>query len=300
MSVIPIGRGKRKPTRAEVEKGAAPAEERVVAKQIVSVKSDIEAAIPRDRWDRPLIIQPDGGKPVAYRRASTVAEVLEDHYGLNLWHRRLTVEGLAQRPDLVQAAHTASKKELDEIVEAAIDQAGGNVASRNGTTMHRLTDLLDQGQDVPMGLPSNIIAMLEEYQKATERFEWLDSERFVVQDKIKVAGTYDRRAFDRKTGLRMIGDLKTGQNLEYLAVKTPAQVAVYASGDHYDLDGDREPHGADRDKGFLIHLPWVDDPREATCEIRSLDLRVGRKAILEAFRVERFRNIKADQTLVRF
>ena len=32
---------------------------------------------------------------MAYRRASTVAEVLEDHFGLHQWQLRLVVEGLA-------------------------------------------------------------------------------------------------------------------------------------------------------------------------------------------------------------
>lgn len=271
------------------------------AKKIVSVKSDIESAIARDRWDRPLIIPRDGeGKPVAYRRASTVAEVLEDHFGLQQWKIRLTAQGLAARPDLVQSLHTAkTSKEVGAICEEAFIYAGGDVAARNGTTIHALTEKLDNGEGLPGGLPSNIVAMLEAYEETTKRFEVLDTERFVVQDKIQVAGTYDRRLLDTQTGLIVIGDLKTGQNLEYQALKTPAQVAVYAAGDWYDLDGEREPHGAHRDRGLLIHLPWVDDPKDATCELRWLDLRIGRKAIAEAFRVENFRKLKANQTLLR-
>lgn len=268
-------------------------------KPIVSAKSDIESAIARDRWDRPLIIPPDGeGKPVAYRRASTVAEVLEDHYGLDMWRRRLTAEGLARRPDLVQAIHTASKKEVGEICEEAFLYAGGDTASRNGSTMHALTDALDKGEDLPQGLPSHIVAMLEKYEEAMKRFRYLDGERFVVQDRIKVAGTYDRRLYDEVTGETIIGDLKTGQSLAHLALKTPAQVAVYAAGVHYDLDGEREPHGASKDRGLLIHLPWTDNPSEAVCELRWLDLRIGRKAIMEAFRVERFRKMTSNQTML--
>lgn len=274
-----------------------PFERRVNGKRIASVVSDVESLIERDQWERPKIIPPGGGKAVSYRRASTVAEAIEDHIGLENWRRRLTAEGLAQRPDLVQAIHTASKKEVGQIVEQAITQAGGDVASRNGSTMHALTDRLDMGLDLPPGLPANIVAMLEAYERATERLVMLDSERFVVQDKIRCAGTYDRRLYDEKTGLTVIGDLKTGQSLEHLALKTPAQVAVYAAGVHYDLDGEREPHGANRDVGMLIWLPWTDDPAEAICELRRMDLRVGRKAIMEAFRLETFRRLKAAQTM---
>lgn len=269
-------------------------------KPVKAVKSDIESAIPRDQWDRPLITPRDGeGKAVAYRRASSVAEALEDHFGLNKWEIRLTCEGLAQRPDLVQSLHGAKNaKEVGAVAKEAFVQAGGGVAARNGQTMHSLTEKLDLGEDLPTGLPSNIIAMLEAYEKGTKRFKPLDTERFVVCDKIKVAGTYDRRLLDTRTGMRLIGDLKTGQQLKYQTLKTPAQVAVYAAGEWYDLDGEREPHGADRDRGLLIHLPWTNDPAEAYCELRWLDLRIGRAAIKEAFRVERFRGMKPDQTLL--
>lgn len=266
-------------------------------KPIAAVESDIPAQIERDQWDRPKIIPPGGGKPVSYRRASTVAEVLEDHYGLNRWKMRLTAEGLAQRPDLVQAIHTATSKEVGIICEEAFLQAGGDVASRNGTTMHALTDKIDKGEARPKGLPPHINAMLDAYARAMERFEYLDGERFVVQDKIKVAGTYDRRLLDTKTGEVLIGDLKTGQSIEHLALKTPAQVAVYASGVHYSLDGEREPHGASRDRGLLIWLPWTEEPSAAVCDLKYLDLRIGRKTIMEAFRVEEFRKIKAAQSM---
>ena len=124
----------------------------------------------------------------------------------------------------------------------------------------------------------------------------LDTEKFTVQDHIKVGGTYDRRVFDTKTERTFIADLKTGK-LTHLATKTPAQVAVYAAGVHYDLDGEREEHGAERGLGLLIHLPWTEKPEEAVCDVRWLDLRVGRKAITEAMRVERFRKLTIAQTM---
>lgn len=275
-------------------------------KPIVGAVSDVEAMIARDQWERPLILPPDhephrGCTPKkcgqAYRRASTIAEELEDHFGLENWKRRLLAEGLAQRPDLVHAVHTATRAELAELIEEALDQAGANVASRNGSTMHALTDRLDRGLDMPSGLPANIVAMLEKYEEATAHLKVLDSERFVVQDKIKASGTYDRRVYDARHDLTLIGDLKTGQNLKHLALKTPAQVAVYATGVHYDLDGDREPHGADRDRGLLIWLPWTENPSEALCEIHWLDLRVGRKAILEAMRINKIRKLNEHQTM---
>lgn len=268
------------------------------SKPLVAVVSDVEALIARDQWDRPKIIQPDGSV-IAYRRASSVAEEIDGHIGLDKWHSRLTAVGLSQRPDLVQQVGVAKNtKEIGLIVEEAQKQAGRDVASNNGSYMHRLTDLLDTGRDIPAGLPSHVEAMLEKYEQATADLEVLDTERFVVDDEWRVAGTYDRRVRSRKTGRILIGDLKTGQNLTYQALKTPAQVAVYAKAVWYDLDGEREPHGAEADWGLIIHLPWTTDPREAVCDLRWLDLRIGREAIKEAFRLEDFRKIKYTQTML--
>lgn len=269
------------------------------SKPIVSAVSDIEVAIARDQWERPLILPEDGGDPVAYRRASSVVEALEDHYGLNVWKARMTAQGLAMRPDLLHSVHTATKSELNDTLEEAFVYAGGDVAARNGSTLHALTDKLNQGLDVPEGLPNNIIAMLEAYERTVlSRFEYLDGEKFVVCDPIKVAGTYDTRLRHKQTGSIHIGDLKSGQNTKYLAIKLPAQVAVYAAGKWYTLDGERESHGADRDRGLLIHLPWVEKPEDAKCELRWIDLRVGRAAIKEALRIDTFRKIKSSQTLL--
>lgn len=268
------------------------------AKPLVAAEGSFEALVDRDQWDRPKIIQPGGGKVTAYRRMSTVAEAIDDHYGLDVWKQRMIAQGLAQRPDLVQAIHTATKGELADIIEVALDQAGANVASRNGSTLHALTDLVDRGQPLPKGLPAHIQAMIDKYREVTERFEVLDSERFVVCDAIQAAGTYDRRLRDKTDGRVYIGDLKTGQDYKRIALKTAGQVAGYAAGVHYDLDGERSPHGAERDRGVFIWVPWTDDPTYARAEVKWLDLRVGRKAILEAMRLNDFRKIKAEQIML--
>ena len=295
-----------KPVASVTPISAAPSRkaggEQRVEKRIVGAVAGVEAVLPRDQWDRPLILLPDGSARVAYRRASAVAESLEDHFGLHQWEKRLTAEGLALRPDLMQEVSIAMGrvdrvKLIGEITTQAIEVAGGSIASRNGNYMHRLTELLDRGEDLPPNLPANVVAMLEVYEKTTERFEILDTEKFTVQDTIRVGGTYDRRLLDTKTGKVYIGDLKTGQKLKYLALKTCAQVAVYASGLHYDLDDEREPHDADKDTGALIWLPWTDKPEEAICEVRRLDLRYGRRVIREAQRADELRKVNASQAM---
>lgn len=273
----------------------------MVDKEIVSADAGgVEAQILRDQWDRPIIQPRSGGKPTGYVRVSTMAETLSDSYGLNRWMQGNVVKGLAKRKDLYhQSLIAATQADIYEVVDLAAEAGDEKQRAREGTSMHVLTAMLDEGRELPPHLPDNVRAMLDAYEKAMADFETLGTEGFVANDKIKVAGSYDRLLRQRSTGVKYIGDLKTGQNLKYLALKTCMQVAMYAGSDHYDLDGHREPHGADRDRGVLIHLPWVDDADEAECELRWLDLRVGRQAVLEAIRVREFRSLTPEQILPR-
>ena len=77
----------------------------------------MDEPVTRDRWGRPLIIPPDGGKPVAYTRVTTVAKTLEDEGGLSKWMMRMTALGLAQRPDLYALVATVGddKGALDRL-----------------------------------------------------------------------------------------------------------------------------------------------------------------------------------------
>ena len=55
--------------------------------------------IQRDRWGRPLIVPPGGGKAVPYRRASGIGKALEDDTNLTYWRARVVAIGLMHRPD---------------------------------------------------------------------------------------------------------------------------------------------------------------------------------------------------------
>lgn len=276
-------------------------------KELVAVDNiGVEALVPRDQWDRPLILPATGHtetcKPrknggctcmIGYTRTSTMSEALSDSYGLNRWQQSNVVKGLLARPDLLSAARVvSSKSELYEITDMAQEAGDNHVAARNGTTVHRLTERLDRGEDLPPGLPSNYMAMLEVYDKTMRRygFQVHDTEGFVVQDKVQVAGSFDKHMGP------YCGDLKTGQSLDYIVLKATMQVAMYAASDYYDIGTtERVDFDVDRNRGVLVWLPYVEEPQDAECELRWLDLRLGRKCVLEAIRVRELRKLKPAQ-----
>jgi len=63
-----------------------------------------EVEIPRDRYGRPMVVPPKGGKPVPYTRTTTVAGSLDDGTALVAWKLRMAAAGLTLRPDLLLAA----------------------------------------------------------------------------------------------------------------------------------------------------------------------------------------------------
>lgn len=287
-------------------------------KAIVSAESDVESQIPRDQWQRPMIVPPSGHKAdcapartakgkakgyctccVPYVRMSTLAGTMDDHQGLDEWKRSEMVKGLARKPHLLASALVADRLEMAEIKEQAMAASDADIASANGSTLHKVTDNLDRGIPLPASLPDNMKAMVAAYTEVMSAFEYLDGEQFTVCDRIQAAGTYDRRLRHKASGRVIIGDLKTGSDSDRIALKTAVQIAGYAAGQFYDLDGNREPHGAERDWGLVIHLPYTDDPEAAYCEARWIDLRLGRKAALESIKVRAWRGLSSAQIMPR-
>lgn len=246
-------------------------------------------AVTRDKWDRPLITPLDGGEPVAYTRASTLAKTLDNLSTLMAWKQRKTAEGLARRPDLLTRVAGAlatgdpdtdwpTKRELNFVCSKAVEAAAGSKGANTGTGLHSLTEALDRG--VPMGdlfVSDTDRERLADYQAATADLEPLAAEVFVVCDELRTAGTFDRlwRCPDGKV---RVGDLKTGKSEADYPLATAMQLAIYAHGCRYDPDtGDRGPElldpDLDRTTGLLIHLPIA-----RFCSVIALDLDKGWQA----------------------
>lgn len=243
--------------------------------------------IPRDRWHRPLVAPPEGGKPRAYTRCTTYVDCLDDKYNLQVWQQRMVALGLADRPDLLLAvsAHRDDKKHLNTLTEQAREAAAAGAAATTGTALHALTERLDRDQ--PLGaVPDTYRADLDAYRAATEgTVEPLLIEAFTVHDELMIGGTPDRVLRYGQCGY--IGDIKTG-SIDYSAGKIAMQLAVYARSMPYDhVTQTRSPYPVEVNTqwGLVIHLP----AGTGTCELRWIDLDAGWRGVQLATQVRAFR-----------
>ncbi len=261
-----------------------------------------DAEIPRDRYGRPLIVPPEGGEPVSYTRVSTLAKVLDDQSGLMAWKSRKTAEGLIRRPDLLTRVAGAlangdpdtdwpTKRALNTVCGEAMEAAGASSGASSGTGLHALTEAIDGGQE-PLYVPEDIKPRLDAYRVATAAYETLAIETFVVNDKVRSAGTFDR-LYRCPDGKVRVADLKTGKSEADYPLSTTMQIAVYANGLRYDPATDeRSPLHPDLDltRGLLVHLPAT-----GGCRVIELDLELGWSAARVAADVYAIRKWKADR-----
>lgn len=245
--------------------------------------------IPRDRWNRPLVTPPDGGKPVAYTRCTTFVDCLEDKYNLQQWQLRQAAIGLADRPDLLMAvsAHRDDKRALNGVVDKALEAAASSASATTGTAVHALCERVDRGQ--PLGIvPASARADVEAYQAATSFLESVHIEQFTVLDSLKIGGTPDRVV--KWDGVYYIADIKTGSDITWGALKIAMQLAVYAHSVPYIPPGIRKDYDGwvDKDQAIVIHLP----AGKADPHLYFVDIQAGWAAVQTASEVRQWRSRK--------
>lgn len=249
---------------------------------------EVLTPIPRDRWQRPLVVPPGGGKAEAYTRCTTFVGCLEDTYNLEKWKMRNVALGLSQRPDLMLSvsAHRDDKDKLNKICDDALEAAKANAAATTGTALHALCEQIDRGLDVGV-IPQAYEADLAAYRQATGGMTHHHIERFTVLDDLKIGGTPDRiGAF---AGWRGISDIKTG-SIDFGMGKIAMQLAVYAHSVGYDhTTRSRFDLGPiDQDVALVIHLP----AGEGKCSIVEVDIKSGWEAVQVAREVRVWRSRK--------
>jgi hypothetical protein len=247
--------------------------------------------IERDRYGRPLIIPKTGGKPVAYTRATTIANSLDDPAALTAWKMRMAAIGLTVRSDLLLAISAAQedKMAINRYIEDAMEVAGASRAATIGTALHSFAEKIDLGQDFGP-IPDEWAADLVAYQKATEQLNKIFIEQFCVLDKFKIAGTPDRVV--EYKGERFIADIKTGRidHPNNIAI----QLAIYANGSPYNIATGRRGSWGDvnKDKAIIIHLP----AGTGLCKLVWVDIAEGWKGVQFAMKVRQWRDKKGLAT----
>jgi hypothetical protein len=245
--------------------------------------------VARDGYGRPLIVPLGGGKPIGYTRCTTYINCLSDRFALEQWKTRQTALGLATRPDLISLLHAKreDKREINNIVERAIEASGGTVARDIGTALHGMTELVDAGYALDT-IPPDHRADIDAYLEATQDLKHTHIETLTVLDSHQIAGTPDRIS-TLPTGQRVIFDLKTGSDIKYSIPEIAMQLAVYAHSQIYNVDThERTQHNADKTIGIIAHLP----AGSAKCELIEVDLVAGWEAVQLAKEVRQWRNRK--------
>lgn len=261
---------------------------------------EVPDSIPRDRWDRPLITPLDGGKPVAYTRASTLGKAIEDTYHLSKWQQRSVAFGLSRRQDLVALVASIATNEgddrapLDELCQKAHEAAKGDKGANVGTALHKLSERRDKGEDLSY-LPPILLDAMDAYSAQMKPFTVLASETFVVCDPLQTAGSFDRVVMLRvdlefrhatkkrvvlPAGTVLVLDLKTGklESAKYWGAAYGVQQTVYACGQPYELGVGRKEWSdllgeglrPSADWALILHVP-SDSPQDAGLVIVDLE-----------------------------
>lgn len=246
-----------------------------------TLEEQVEAKVPRDRHDRPLIQQPDGTVE-PYNRASSYGGQLDDKTKLYDWVSRQVVRGTAilmrQQPTFLDSVperlfdpwNDQEGKErdgLDSMANQAKEAAGSSLKSQLGTDIHYATELIDAGDDLENKLSifepwrkDLLIERANAYYRLTRELglKWDTIETFGVQDDLQVAGTWDRRGYvpwwpEHK---QTIGDVKTSGSMDFGGLQFGVQLAAYAHMCQYVIEtGERIPHDdMNEDWALIIHV----------------------------------------------
>ena len=247
--------------------------------------------IERDRYGRPMVMPVKGKKKVAYTRATTIANSLDDASALVAWKMRMAALGLTTRPDLLLAISAAGedKMAINAYIEEAMDAAGASKAANIGTAIHALTERLDLGQELGV-VPDQWLPDIRAYEEATKVLNKVYIEQFCVLDKFKIAGTPDRLV--EYKGELFITDLKTGRidHPNNIAM----QLAIYAHGLPYDIATATRGSWGDvnKEKAIIVHLP----AGTGACKLVFIDIAEGWKGVQFAMKVRKWRDQKGLTT----
>lgn len=154
----------------------------------VTLEQVEEGKIPRDQYDRPLIRPPGGGELIAYNRASSYGNKIEDMSNIEKWGKRQMIRGVTidldqwreewkatgGNPTSSAIVHrvphgaartrggeisTRDKKTLDALVLQADEAVGSQDKAALGTDIHYGTEVADLAtmEDIAIGKAVSLV-----------------------------------------------------------------------------------------------------------------------------------------------
>ena len=223
-------------------------------------EDDPPPEVPRDQWERPIIVAPDGSGAESYLRASKLGKVTRGR-ALIKWDERNIVYGMSRANHLVvraQGVRTLTARPdlavLEDVAAKAKIVAGADAGAMTGSGMHALHARRAAGEDLSWLSPTTVACLDAITALLDPRiFEIIVTEgdddlgrTFVVHDRLRAAGSFDlvvRLLVDLTwpdgvtvpAGTVLVVDLKTGKITSgpYWGMEFTGQQLVYAEGTPY-------------------------------------------------------------------
>lgn len=251
----------------------------------------------------PFVIDPSSGKRVRYSRSSNAGKILDDESNLTDWKLRTVVAGAAQRPELMAQASVldvdSDKKALRDIAEECLVAGKGQRRAIIGNAVHAMFDHIDRNDGwVP---PPQYNDLVDAYVATLETWGLIPVgiEVHCINDEFRLAGTLDRRYRTTKPliapdgqvipiGSVIVGDTKTGKELEYASGSYCTQLAAYVDSVQYDVATDeRSPFDQEcvTDWALILHA----DSAGARVDVYWVDINAGREGLKLARQVKAWR-----------
>lgn len=237
------------------------------------------------------------GKRRSLQRVTNLVKQLSDTEGLTKWKLRTAVIGLAldeRLYDLATSLTPESKRDLDDLIEKAIDlgQAGPSGGNVTGTALHNYTD--DKPGEYPIRVRDKWVPKVENYQRALHdkglRAVPGLSERLVVSERLGTAGRLDD-IYEDPFGTLRVGDRKSQKEF-YTWWEIGAQLACYQGSDAMWNEDECRFEDMPKLADDYVHVAWmplVHPSRPDGVTIYDLPLEDAREVLAECVRVRELR-----------
>lgn len=257
-----------------------------VVDEFETVGDTAPAGRPKDDPKRPeakrgryYLPNPDTGKTGSFQRVTNFVKLTDDTYHLDAWKRRNVVKGFARMLgapteygfrtgvmdtlDHVAGLHVKDDKDrLNNIADKAQEVADAYKMADEGTALHASAEAADYAGGNLNRVPERHRARIRLYLDAlavnglTVVPDMI--ERVVTSMKYQVAGKFDR-IFALGDGSYVIGDMKTGDSLDFGFPSIAAQLDCYRDGINSVgvFDGQRYDTSIKvrDDFGIVVHMP---------------------------------------------